>query len=731
MRFITRVLSIASIYFCQLLVACAQSVGPQMLGPQIFDEELKLWPDLKYVERVLNRQPLQAFTTVESIAWAEGSRVLLIGDRSAISAWDVTSGKMLQRLRSDALNYNVALSSRDGSRVITSGDYRQTTIREWPGLTETPPTKRNDAFNTGFGMRYRVALSDDGKYLAQLVTKRSGQGLLRVLDCDSGELLFERENRHIRAMTWDPKNRFLVVGEERGTIIFLTLENELIRRGIKLEPVAKPISLSMSQDGERLMVSTWHSVAVYQIHGRRKVWQRPFKVAGAAPRVMNASFTADGREIIALVHENDIGAHLVAMDSRTGEVRLTQRLSTHYDSVMSLSPDGKLVATVGTENNIILTDARTLKPLVIGDDDTHWPRLHIEGNMIFRNRLFGSPSGEEVLVTGFNRATMWDVHTGDKVWSISGQHWFEGAAWNSTSEWIVAVTRTNVEANKMPATLQFLDPADGRVFREVELPGARGHSVEVLSDDRILVTARKHLFMRNSDGERLWEREFEDEYKNQYIAVSPDESLAAVLRWQIKLDYTPSNSHVELVDLETGKTLRKLESLTSPVEVAFSADGSRVFGSITNHYRKRGVVQTILDQWETATGKRINNPHVPDDPKLGEDYVRRASPAELAEILKRSPFLTNNSNRHTGRLAMHPKRGRFVIARPISHTEENESGIPRWSNRLLLWDAEREQTVREYILPGGIWDVVYLRNNKIVTVNLNRTLFVLDGSLGQ
>lgn len=723
MRSITRVALIASVTLARCSFADAQSVGPQ-----VFDDELKLWPDLKHVERVMNRQPLQAFSTIESLAWADGSRTLLVGDRAGIAAWDVKSGKLLHRLRSAALNYNVALTSRDGKRVITSGDYRPTTIRAWPGLKETPPQKNNAAFKLGFCMRYRVALSDDGKYLAQLVSKHSGEAALRLLDCDSGELLFERENRHIRAMTWDPQNRFLVVGEERGTVIFLTLENELIRRGIRLEPVEKPIALSVSPDGNWLMVSTWHSVAMYAIKGRRKVWRRAFNVAGAPVRVMNASFTADGREIIALVHDDDVGSKLLAMDANSGETRVTQRISTHYDSSMALSPDGKLIATVGTENNVILCDARSLKPVVLGDDDSEWDRLNIVGNSIFRNRLFGSPSGEEVLATGFNQATLWDVHTGDKIWSIVGQYWFEGADWNSTAEWIVAVTRTNVDPDRLAATLQFLDPADGRVFREVELPGARGHSVKVLSDDRILVTARKDLFLREPDGTKVWDTTFEDEFNNRVMAVSPDESIAAVVRWRDKSNYTPINSHIKLVDLKTGRTIRQLDAFTSPVQVAFCADGSRVLASTTNHYKQRGEVQMMLDEWDTRTGKRINNSHVPDDPKFGEDYVRASTPEELSAILERSPLLADDNRRLTGQLAMHPKRKQFVIAKPISYQREADEGVPRWSNRLLLWDAERNQSIREFVLPGGIWDVVYLRNKKIVTINNNRTLFVIDGS---
>lgn len=695
-------------------------------SPQIFAGEFNAWPDLARVERVLNRQPFQSFTSIESLAWLDGSRTLIVGDRSGISAWDVKSQSMIHRLRSDALNYNVALTSRTGNRVITSGDYRKTQIRSWPGLVETPPKQSNAAFNTGFGMRYRGELSPDGKFLAQIVTQRSGDTILRVLDCDSGETIFERKNRQIRSIAWDPQNRFVVVGEHRGTVIFVSMDGELIRRGIALEPREQPTALSMSADGTRLLISTWDFIAVYEIRGRRRVWQHTFKAAGNPERSMNASFSADSTEVIVLVDTQDEGTSLLAMDSITGERKRRQRISTHYDSVMAVSPDGKLVATVGSENNVILRDAHTFAPVAVSESDTDWERTKLVGNRYFRNRLVASPNGQEVLMTGYNRVTLWDVLKGDRAWSVTRPMWFEGATWNRTSEWIVTVTRTNVDPDERPATLQFLDPADGRVFREVELPGARGHSISMLADDRILVTARKHVFLRDSMGKKIWTTSYADNSHNTDMVVSPDEKTVAVVRWKDKMPNAYSNSHVELLDVETGKKLRKLESIASVVRVAFSADGSRLFGSTTNYYRARGRVQLILDEWDVASGKRINNPHIPDDEKYGEDFVRTGTREELWPILDRSPLLTSDNYRLSGKLAMHASHHQLVIARPISSPEEKIDGIQRWSNRLMLWDVEKQKSVGEVVLPGSLWDVVFLRSGKLVTANNNRSLFVIE-----
>ncbi len=142
--------------------------------------------------------------------------------------------------------------------------------------------------------------------------------------------------------------------------------------------------------------------------------------------------------------------------------------------------------------------------------------------------------------------------------------------------------------------------------------------------------------------------------------------------------------------------------------------------------QRRGNVQMLLEEWDVATGQRVNNSHVPDDPKHGVDFFDKSAGELVRAIAGRSPLLASYRSTAAGHMAVSPDRSGLVIEKPFEHDEREERGVPKWSKRLLFWDIQREVPLGELVVPSWISHLAIFPDGRLAILNSNDTIFLVQ-----
>ncbi len=210
-----------------------EGAEPADSGPAKFSTgKLAAWPDLARVDLVLDRQPFQHSASLKGVQWADGGRTLITSSSNGFFAWDVESQQMLRRFSPQLTMSQMIAMSPDGKKLATIGDNNQPRIYDWPSLDVLFAGPKSSDVRP-----QALVFSPDGKFLAVgFNTLRGNKSIVRVFNCANFEQQYGRYDRRIEALAWAPDSSYLVVAETRGTVIFLSPEGELIRRGIRLEP---------------------------------------------------------------------------------------------------------------------------------------------------------------------------------------------------------------------------------------------------------------------------------------------------------------------------------------------------------------------------------------------------------------------------------------------------------------------------------------------------------------
>ncbi len=701
---------------------------------RLFPAETWSWPDLAQVDVVLNRQPFQHFVALRNVRWLDEGRTLITADRSGVLVWDVASQRLIRRIPAGGLNSNYVAVRPDG-RELAIFDYEGQGLHllAWPSLQVVRQFPQSN------GTPETAAYSPDGRFLTVSIPHHAKESTLRVLDCQSGQMLLRRIGPSTPAIAWDPASRFFAAGETRGTVIFLTPQGELVRPGIRLDPADPLQSLAISADGKLLAVCTTQSVSVYSVFDRRKLWsltQEEPHPPGARRWYNRVSFSADGSQVIARRHRWPGGTSLWACDARTGRELRERALTTSFSDIMELSPDGRVIAYEDRNYGLGLCDAATFEPIVAGR--SAWDRHSISGDRNFPVAARPSPDGQRLLTVGGTALTQWDLNTGKEQWSVQRPDWVRDAAWSGRGDWIAVVRDGNADPGLKSAAVEILDPADGLVVATIALDDERGGPVLVLADDSIAACGQHHAYLFMSSGERLWKTRLCDGHASlSDLAVDADGSTLAVVHKLDGGDQMPhsgySQGSIFLLRAETGQRLRELLCPTTPERVWFSVGSrkrryveKRVVAATNNHPRRRGAVQPLLETWVADTGLRENIETIPDHRAFGEDFVEGA---ELVRaLLNDEPLAASNQVIVEGNCGVTADGRLVAIEKPIEPEEYARSEHPRWSGRLLLWEAWLEQPLGTWVLPSGIWDAAVLPDGRIVTLNENGTVFVMRGS---
>jgi WD40 repeat protein/tRNA A-37 threonylcarbamoyl transferase component Bud32 len=255
----------------------------------------------------------------------------------------------------------------------------------------------------------------------------------------------------------------------------------------------------------------------------------------------------------------------------------------HWGQVLSVawSPDGKSIASSGTDFVIRIWDAATMRECAV-----------LRGATADVRKVVFAADGRRLLSADGNRALrLWDVETRKELGRVQVEAQVRGLALSADGRYALS--------GHEDKTLRLWDVATLKELRRFD-----GHTGPV-SRAAFSPDGRRALSGGFDNTVRLWELATGKEVRRleghtglvSGVAFSPDGRFALSAN-SCQISNSPAPDYqLRLWDLETGKALRFFAGHTKPVvDAALSPDGRRAVSCSTD-----GTIRS----WEVATGKEM------------------------------------------------------------------------------------------------------------------------------
>jgi WD40 repeat protein/uncharacterized caspase-like protein len=348
-----------------------------------------------------------------------------------VTLWDVASGREVRTLGGNTDSAGSVAFSRDGRWLATEGDG---SVVLWEFGNGRAPFKLNGG-STEESI-YEFAFSPDGRKLAAQVS----HGKVKVWSLATRRELYslkgspgaDKFDNYILEFAFSPDGRLLATGESDGMIKLWDAESGRELRTIATAPPPEKKDVSTPPQGDVKKKS------------RVQVLMDAFKELVPGTGVNVLAFSPDGKMLASVNSENDVKIQDVA----TG--RVLQTFSAYTKNfgggvnAMTFSPGGRYVTTGDFSGVIKFWDVATGRELsqisepkalnlshsILGDPDSQLTRLVYRADGKY---LAALGKGDKVKV--------WDVSTGRKAFTITGRAGLSDMDWSRDGRFLATSSR--------------------------------------------------------------------------------------------------------------------------------------------------------------------------------------------------------------------------------------------------------------------------------------------------
>ncbi len=558
-----------------------------VLGRDLSDPEkmfskygIRFWDmQANFVETYVEWELLE-FGESRHMAFTPDGQFVLVGDSVGyVSVWELASGEQMLRYHVDQRDITGLDVSPDGQLLAITTQSRKLYLWNWLDGTEPEVL--------GTGRRWNgVKFSPDGQQLAVGLDHADDQAA-DVYDVSSGRLLRALYDSpkgpvigHEQAFTPDGKQLALAnsVNLSKGFVAAVLLwdieSGELVRRFTA--PGMRPRHVDVSPDGRLIAAVDWDlNVRIWDIDtGKEAVPTGD----GHSGLVRSMVYSASSEQL--LTAGEDHSARLWDAVSGQQLVRFEQE---HGVQVASISQDGSLIATAGSNDIIVLWDAQT------GTKRHTLPGKRSLGGAW---ELAFSPDQSELIALEDDlKLRRWSTETGDPIFSVQ-----------------ILPSDLDVNDPSNPFARPRDDSNEGTFDREELMMLVSAHAFTP-DATRVLITSRQNKYWAfdAATGEELFRHD--TSFSPYSLAISPDQqrvvfgSRAQSVQSKSNPQQFVSENIVDLAvaDLESGEVIwqkRLPASRCKPVR--FSSDG-RLIAAVLN-----GSGESKVMFFDAATGDEVH-----------------------------------------------------------------------------------------------------------------------------
>jgi WD40 repeat protein/DNA-binding SARP family transcriptional activator len=394
------------------------------------------------------------------------------------------------------------------------------------------------------------------------------------------------------AVAYSPDGRFLLVGDERGVVRFLSVDG-LMPVGLDLDVGDEVSRIAFSPDGRRIAVGAGDGrVQIFDAETHRPLTP---PLAGQGKYIYGLSFTPDGRDVVSASADGTVAIYDAEGRPTGGDVVIDGAPSISRTGIeVAVSPDGRLLATTHFDGSVEVWE--------LGSSRRIDPGLRVpEGLSV--GVAFSPDSRQLAAGDSAGNVVVWNVRTwatnGPRI-VVPGGGLLVRLAYTTDGEVLVAGRET-------PPVIGFYDATTHHRL---------GRYIRPSAGDEIVNSALRGMAIDHASTRLATVEQFDTEVELWNVTTGRKvRTLDGFERTVTGASFDPSGRYmavaetgggIEIVDLRTGEPtgppLRGLRR--NAIDPVFSADGSLLAASSLD-----GTARV----WDLETGLPIGPPFVFDD----------------------------------------------------------------------------------------------------------------------